>query len=196
MEKLRKSEPLKASLDCTDWTGDCVRAFGHAGAVPSLAGKPESAETKTNSDPTIQYILALARTHRSDPQLCVWAVHLQTRKRLFVFPGICKHPQQKQVPLEWEENLTPSGQLHSHSAAAFDVPGTALIMKTSYTLILFNWSPDVTGCRYLVAFIFALKEKTLAFRYIVAYAFLYSDLSALLVFRRETKTVSATPIAH
>lgn len=117
VEKLWKSEPLKASLDFTDWTGGCVWAFGHAGAVRSLAGKPESAETKTNTDPTIQYILALARTHRSDPQLCVWAVHLQTRKRLFVFPGICKHPQQKQVPLEWEENLTPSGQLHSHSAA-------------------------------------------------------------------------------
>lgn len=182
MEKLRKSEPLKASPDFTDWTGGCVWAFGHAGAVCSLAGKPESAETKTNTDPTIQYILALARTHRSDPQLCVWAVHLQTRKRLFVFPGICKHPQQKQVPLEWEENLTPSGQLHSHSAAAFDVPRTALIMKTSYTLILFNWSPDVTGCRYLVAFIFALKEKTLAFRYIMASVFIHFYPQTYLLF--------------
>lgn len=88
----------------------------------------------------------LSHAHRSDPRLCLWAVHLQTRNRLFVFPGICKHPQQKQVPLEWEENLTPSGQLHSHSSAAFDVPRTALIMKTPYTLILFNWSLDVTGC--------------------------------------------------
>lgn len=26
--------------------------------------------------------------------------YLQTRSRLFVFPGICKHPQQKQVPPE------------------------------------------------------------------------------------------------
>lgn len=125
-------------------------SFRHTGTVHSLAGKPESAETKTNTDPTIQYILILACTHRSYPQLCVWAVHLQTKKRLFVFPGICKHPQQKQVPPEWEDKLTPSGQLHSHSASAFDVPQTALIMKTPYTLILFNWSLDVTGCWYLV----------------------------------------------
>lgn len=65
------------------------------------------------------------------------------------------------------------GKPHTIGAAAlslrraFDVSRTALIMKTSYTLILFNWSPDVTGCRYLVALIFALKEKTLAFRYVM-----------------------------
>lgn len=28
--------------------------------------------------------------------------YLQTRRGVFVFPGICKHPQQKQVPPEWE----------------------------------------------------------------------------------------------
>lgn len=35
-----------------------------------------------------------------------------------------------------EEKLTPSGQLHSHSAAAFDVLQRELIMKAPYILIL------------------------------------------------------------
>lgn len=106
----------------------------------------------------------LSHAHRSGPQLCVWAVRLQTRKRLFVFPGICKHPQQKQVPLEWAEKLTPSGQLDSHSSSAFDVPRTALVMDTPYTLIPFNWSLDVTGCWDLVGSVFASKDDTLIIR--------------------------------
>lgn len=109
------------------------------GSKEKLESGSKSAEAKINTDPTIQEILTLAHTH-----LCEELVHsllfevryLQTRKSLFVFPGICKHPQQKQVPPEWEKRnshhqgsctLTPLLPLMSFRE---------LIMKAPYILIL------------------------------------------------------------
>lgn len=130
-----------------------------------------SKRVRMNSGLTTQHILKRSVPHTHTH--CVWAaVHLSNKKEaVCLCPGISKHPQHKQVPLETEEKLTPSGQLQSRCSSAFDVLQRELIMKAPLHLNSFNWSVDVTGCWHFVVTVLAWCELGTYFEEIPALAF-------------------------
>lgn len=108
----------------------------------------------------MQYILELSFCHTyTHTALCLSCGTYQTRKRLFVFPGISKHPQHKQVPLE-----TGRGETHTVGAAALSLhrglwcASERADNEGLLHLNSFNWSVDVTGCWYFVVIVMAWCE--------------------------------------
>lgn len=123
-----------------------VNLFHIIGLCEGLMGKLGSGvkrqrQDKQWSDHTIHpealsRSLALSRTH-TNAALCLSCVTYKQERGCLSFLGSVNILNtNKFLWSEREEKLTPSGQLHSHYAVAFDVLQRELIMKASYFLIL------------------------------------------------------------